>query len=194
MSGKIWYGSHHIIPLENRLDNGLSAGSGTPETRASRNRAENCPVCILLYYSSPVLTVTRRPDIPRPIRPLNLTAKLKDTANAAAPELSSQRKALRDFLSRKTQLAESDGLPPLSTNTASTLQNKRTFSSIASDSDAEDVDIQPKQCMFSSYFMFFLTNSATIYSHKTAYHTFLTGYGQEHDVNVDRYRLGRRRE
>ena len=96
---------------------------------------------------------------PRPVRPLNLTAKLKDSANTSAPELSFQRKAVQDYRSRQTavpqrsQPTEHSDLPPSlplkthppvprSVDTASTLPTKRTFSSIAVDSDGED---QPEQ-------------------------------------------------
>jgi hypothetical protein len=92
--------------------------------------------------------------------------KLKDAANASAPELSFQRKAVQDFHSRQANFsqpshpAESDNRPASSTldshllvrstDTASTLQNKRTFSSVAGDSDAEDADSQPEQRLSSS--------------------------------------------
>ena len=93
------------------------------------------------------------------MRPLNLTAKLKDTANASTPELSFQRKAVQDYHSRQakvSQPSQHDLPPPLpfdshphvprSNDTASTPQTKRAFSSITSDSDAED---QPEQRKFS---------------------------------------------
>ncbi|KAF8808695.1 hypothetical protein BYT27DRAFT_7041185, partial [Phlegmacium glaucopus] len=43
------------------------------------------------------LKLVQQPDVPQPTRSLNLTAKLKDSANTAAPKLSFQRKALQDF-------------------------------------------------------------------------------------------------
>ena len=77
------------------------------------------------------------------MRPLNLTAKLKDTANASIPQLSFQRKAVQDYRSRPSEvsqpaLAESTNDPPsssltLEAHTTSTLQAKRSFSSITSD-------------------------------------------------------------
>ena len=106
------------------------------------------------------------------MRPLNLTAKLKDTANASAPELSFQRKAVQDYHLRQTknsqlsQPAESSDrlnndrdLPssifndhshaPSSANTTLTPQAaERTFSSITSDSGIEDATAQPEQGMF----------------------------------------------
>jgi hypothetical protein len=50
----------------------------------------------------------QRTDSPpsRPVRPLNLTAKLKDTANASIPELSFQRKAVQDYRSRPTEVSQ----------------------------------------------------------------------------------------
>jgi hypothetical protein len=106
------------------------------------------------------------------MRPLNLTAKLKDTANASAPELSFQRKAVQDFHSRQiknsqlSQPAESsdclnNDLPssildnhlhaPSSADTTVTLTPQaaeRTFPSITSDSGIEDTTAQPEQGMF----------------------------------------------
>ena len=157
LSGKIWNGSDSIIPFENWLDYWLSTGSCTPQTPASCHRAEDSPVCIILHYLSSVLTVTRQQDILWPVCLINLTAKLNDTANAVTPELSFQCKAVHDFFSHQSPISqppqpvESDCLPVpsppntdshvlLSTNMASTLQMKCTFSSISSDSDAEDID------------------------------------------------------
>jgi hypothetical protein len=88
---------------------------------------------------------------------------LKDTANASAPDLSFQHKAMQDYHSRPTevsqpsQLAENNDLPPSlpleshlhaphSTNTTSTPQTECTFSSTTIDSDADD---QLEQHMFS---------------------------------------------
>jgi hypothetical protein len=93
-------------------------------------------------------------DGPRPTRPRNLAAKLKDTANTSTPALSFQRKAVQDYHSRPTgvsQPAESTN-NPLSTldycdDTASTPQAKRTFSSIT-ENDVEDASAQPVQCIF----------------------------------------------
>lgn len=103
------------------------------------------------------------------MRPLNLTAKLKDAANTSAPELSFQRKAVQDFHSRQVEFfqpAENVDLPQASTSstldshrdlhapdpadTSSTPQNKRPFSSITGDSDAEDVDGQLAQRLYLS--------------------------------------------
>lgn len=98
----------------------------------------------------------RRADVPRPARSLNLTAKLKDTANISEPQLSFQRKAVQDFHSRQAQPAQvsqpaENNRPsalltpdaPLhsspSAGVASTPQNKRNISSITDDdTDAED--------------------------------------------------------
>jgi hypothetical protein len=92
--------------------------------------------------------------------------KLKDAANASAPELSFQCKAIQDFhscqanFSQLSHPAESNNHPASSTlnshllvrstDTVSTPQNKHTFSSIAGDSDAEDADSQPEQRLSSS--------------------------------------------
>ena len=118
------------------------------------------------------------------MRPLNLTAKLKDTANASIPELSFQRKAVQDYRSRPVEVsqpAESPNEPPsltldahlhvsCSDKTTSTSQAKRTFSSITSDNvnDFEDGDAssaQPEQCiLFYLSLQLFLTYSTVIYS------------------------------
>lgn len=125
----------------------------------------------MLNFLSNILIIIRRPDVARPVRPLNLTAKLKDAANTSAPELSFQRKAVEDFHSRQAQVsqpAENDNLPASSTldshakhvadsaDTASTPQNKRPFSSITSDSDDKDVDGQSAQCSSILQASFFL--------------------------------------
>lgn len=96
------------------------------------------------------------------MRPLNLTAKLKDTANTSIPQLSFQRKAIQDYHSRPKEVplpAGSSNDPPSltlnahlhllsSADTTSTLQAKRTFSSITSNDDVEDSGAQPAQCNF----------------------------------------------
>jgi hypothetical protein len=78
------------------------------------------PVCIRLQ----ILAIhtdnfIRREDVSRPVRSSNLTAKLKDTANVSAPELSFQCKAVQDFHSRQAQVslspAETDQSLALST-------------------------------------------------------------------------------
>jgi hypothetical protein len=60
---------------------------------------------------------TRRVDIPSPARALNLSAKLKDTANTEAPQLSFQRKAVQDFHSQQT---DKNDPPPSPTASADT--------------------------------------------------------------------------
>jgi hypothetical protein len=137
----------------------------------------------LLQYVSffcllcPVINFIRRPDILRPVRPLNLTAKLKDAANTSAPELSFQRKAVQDFHSRQSQLElDSQVFQPAETlpgpssltlddshshtpnladiTTTSNPNNKRPFSSINMDSDAaEDVDGQLAQRLSMHFFL-----------------------------------------
>jgi hypothetical protein len=103
------------------------------------------------------------------VRPLILTAKLKDTANTSEPELSFQRKAVQDYHSRQTEVSQpstsqqaGNNDPPsliLDTgthmhthvpDTTSTPQAKRPFSSITtgSDNETEDASIQPEQRMF----------------------------------------------
>jgi hypothetical protein len=118
---------------------------------------------VLTIYLPSILIIIRQADVSRPVRSSNLTAKLKDTANISAPELSFQRKAVEDFHSRQAQVsppAENDqphslstldsrSHLPLSVGTASTLQNKRSISSIADD-DSDSGDNQPMQCMSSS--------------------------------------------
>lgn len=99
------------------------------------------------------LKCLQREDVSRPVRSSNLTAKLKDTANVSAPELSFQCKAVRDFHSHQAQVslpAETDQSLALSTpdahlhssppaDTASTPQSKRNFSFVSDDdSDAGD--------------------------------------------------------
>ena len=94
--------------------------------------------------------------------PLNLTAKLKDTANTSIPKLSFQCKAIQDYHSCQppaplevSQPAESPNNPPslildthLHDTNASTPQAKRAFSSITSDKDVEDASAQPEQDIF----------------------------------------------
>ena len=96
------------------------------------------------------------------MRPFNLTAKLKDTANTSIPELSFQCKAIQDYRSRRlpaspevSQPAESPNNPPsltlnthLHDTTTSTPQAKHAFSSITSDKDVEDASAQPEQGIF----------------------------------------------
>lgn len=86
--------------------------------------------------------------MPRPARTVNPTAKLKDSANTEAAQLSFQRKAVQDFHSRQT--AKNNSGPasssstvvnppaPSSVNVGLTPQNKRTISSINSGDDVED--------------------------------------------------------
>jgi hypothetical protein len=105
--------------------------------------------------------IIRRLDAPRPVRALNLAAKLKDAANAAAPELSFQRKALQDFQSRQTKVSQPshpverdgplasltlDSYPrvPRSINIVLT-QNKRPLSSITINSGDEGAESQTEQ-------------------------------------------------
>lgn len=107
--------------------------------------------------------VIRRVDVSRPVRALNLTAKLKDTANASTPELSFQRKAVQDFHSRSAESAQAAQVPqptennpdqlstqtapdspscerpPASTDLASQNHGKRSISVITED-DRDDGD------------------------------------------------------
>ena len=50
--------------------------------------------------------IARRADVPRPAQTINPAAKLKDTANTEAPQLSFQRKAVQDFHSRQADKNE----------------------------------------------------------------------------------------
>jgi hypothetical protein len=128
-----------------------------------------CPLFILIVF--------RRADVPRPSRALNLTAKLKDAANASAPELSFQRKAVEDFHSRLVQapqpsqptasiqtrqvpLPTEDNQPPTSSPpdslvhartsaTEPTLQKKRSVAIITDDdSDGDGTEKVSKQRMY----------------------------------------------
>jgi len=81
-------------------------------------------------------------DICHPTRTINPAAKLKDTANTEAPQLSFQRKAVKDFHSRQGDKDDhlslttgTDPNAPSSTSAASTWQHKRDISYIA-DSDS----------------------------------------------------------
>ena len=86
------------------------------------------------------------------MRPLNLTTKLKDTANASIPELAFQHKAVQDYYSHPKEISqpdESTNDPPSSTPEAhtsdtSTIQAKHSFSSITS--DVEDASTHSAQC------------------------------------------------
>ena len=130
----------------------------------SCHRAERSPVhtrfnCLPSIFINHLI---RWLDVPWPVHPLNLTAKLKDTANTSAPELSFQCKAVQDYHSHQTEVsqqsqpAENDNCSPslllphaphpmVPVDTTPTPQTKHTFSSITIDSD----DDQPDQCMFS---------------------------------------------
>ena len=95
------------------------------------------------------------------MRALNLTAKLKDVANASAPELSFQQKAVQDFHARQgltgTPLpvgegdqpaapAESQEQPQLrSSPVVSTSQNKRNINSVTDEDSDAAADVQPKR-------------------------------------------------
>ena len=87
------------------------------------------------------------------MRPLNLTAKLKDTANASIPELSFQRKAVEDYRSRPKEISQpaespnESGNDPPSDDIPSTSQAKRTPPSITSANYVEDASTQPEQCI-----------------------------------------------
>jgi hypothetical protein len=52
----------------------------------------------------PYSWIIRQLDVPQPVHSLNLTVKLKDTANASAPELSFQWKAVQDYHSCQTEV------------------------------------------------------------------------------------------
>lgn len=95
------------------------------------------------------------------MRALNLTAKLKDAANASAPELSFQRKAVQDFHARQgltgTPLRVGDGDQPAapaesqeqpqlrSSPVVSTSQNKRNIDSVTDEDSDAAADVQPKR-------------------------------------------------
>ena len=98
-------------------------------------------------------------DIPRPSRTLNLTAKLKDTANTEMPQLSFKHKAVEDFHSRQ---ADKDNLPtsstvgadsdaPSSASAVTAMPTVQNISSVAdSDSDTEHEIVDcPVPCMSS---------------------------------------------
>jgi len=109
-----------------------------------------------LQYALSILIIIRRPQS---TRTLNLTTKLKDSANASTPELSFQRKAVEDFHSRQAQqptenhhhdspaLSTPDSRmhSPPSTNTAPIPQNKHNISSITDDDSFNAGDNQPRR-------------------------------------------------
>jgi hypothetical protein len=86
-------------------------------------------------------------DISRPVRALNLSAKLKDTANTETPQLSFQRKAVQDFHSRQADKSDplstvgGDPNAPSSASTVSTPQNTPNVSFIPDGDSDEDVGI-----------------------------------------------------
>jgi hypothetical protein len=95
--------------------------------------------------------------MPRPVRSLTLTAKLKDASNVSAPELSFQRKAVQDFHAARqvegqaSLTASEDASGPslsarpsftgshisLSTASTGTPHKKRAAPSVPDDSDEE---------------------------------------------------------
>lgn len=109
------------------------------------------------------------------MRALNLTAKLKDAANASAPELSFQRKAVQDFHARQgltgTPLPVGEGDQPAapvessqstdstpaesqeqaqqaqlrSSPVASTSKNKRNIDSVTDEDSDDAANVQPKR-------------------------------------------------
>jgi hypothetical protein len=87
------------------------------------------------------LLFIRRVDVARPVRSLNLTAKLKDPANMSAPELSFHRKAVEEFHALPAQLPPPIEDMPLMPNTlahtGSTSQKKRNASAITDDDGDE---------------------------------------------------------
>ncbi|KAI9457660.1 hypothetical protein F5148DRAFT_1151140 [Russula earlei] len=89
----------------------------------------------------------QRVDVPRPVRTLNPTAKLKDAANSETPQLSFQRKAVLDFHSRQTDKNDpptsstvaGDPNAPSSASAVPTPPNKRNITSVADhNSDGDD--------------------------------------------------------
>ena len=100
--------------------------------------------------------IVRQVDVPRPARTINPAAKLKDTANTEAPQLSFQRKAVQDFHSRQankndpppaSSTPDANPHAPSSVNMGLASQNKHSNSPI-NDSDTEDEIIdQPVPCM-----------------------------------------------
>src|ERR1700679_2443567 len=86
-----------------------------------------------------------RVDVPRPVQTISPAAKLMDTANAEAPQLLFQRKAVQDFHSRHadksanasasstTASGADSNVPSSASPTVPTPQNKRSISSLAED-------------------------------------------------------------
>ena len=98
----------------------------------------------------------------RPARALNLTAKLKDTANTEAPQLSFQRKAVQDFYARQADpppssigATNSNPIAPSSANSGAVLpaQNKDNIPSVIGIDTGEDIESvdQPSLCTSSSF-------------------------------------------
>ena len=87
----------------------------------------------------------------RPARSTNLTAKLKDTANAEAPQLSFQRKAVQAF--HDSHSAEKDlstsasvqSAVDLETNAAASNPPSQTVTENGDEEYDEDSDEQPKR-------------------------------------------------
>jgi hypothetical protein len=113
-------------------------------------------------------------DVSRPVRFLNLPAKLKDASNSSVPELSYHRKAVQEFHSCRVQVSHlannnqpvasstpdspvasstPDSLlqaPPSADTAPATSQIKRNISSITgNDGDAEGDDNQLERRMSS---------------------------------------------
>jgi hypothetical protein len=73
----------------------------------------------------------------RPVRVINPTAKLKDTANTSVPELSFQRQAVQEYRARQVQGSlDSSVLPAINSHTRR-LQAKRTIAD-RNDTDEEE--------------------------------------------------------
>ena len=98
-------------------------------------------------------------DVPRPVRAINPASKLTDTANAEAPQLLFQCKAVQDFHSRHadksahasasstTASGADSNVPSSASATVPTPQNKRSISSLAEDGIVN----QPVPCMSSPH-------------------------------------------
>jgi len=95
----------------------------------------------------------------RPAQALNLTAKLKDTANTEAPQLSFQRKAMQYFYARQPDPPPSSigatNSNPSSANSDAVLpaQNKDNIPSVIDIDTGEHVESvnQPSLCTSSSF-------------------------------------------
>lgn len=132
-------------------------------TRATYFFTQHSPFQVYHHSYSTMTQTPSAPPPPRPVRSLNLTAKLKDSDNASTPELSFQRRAVQDFRARQAQVSapasETGPRPALlarnslshshtSLSTASTGTSQKRHAHSVSDNSGSEVD-EPEQGMVS---------------------------------------------